>query len=56
MKVLILPDADAAADRVAQLLANQLRQTPDSVLGLATGGTMEAVYARLITAYRAGRR
>lgn len=54
MKVLILPDAQAAIDRVAQLLADQLHQTPASVLGLATGGTMEAVYARLIAQHRTG--
>jgi glucosamine-6-phosphate deaminase len=54
MKILILPDADTAADRVAGLIADRLRQAPSTVLGLATGGTMEAVYARLIAAYRAG--
>ncbi|HQU68063.1 MAG TPA: glucosamine-6-phosphate deaminase [Albidovulum sp.] len=54
MKILILPDADTAADRVAGLIADRLRQAPATVLGLATGGTMEAVYARLIAAHRAG--
>lgn len=54
MKILILPDAEAAADRVAGLIADRLRQAPATVLGLATGGTMEAVYARLIAAYKAG--
>ena len=51
MKVLILPDAEAAADRVAGLIAARLRRQPEVVLGLATGGTMEAVYARLIRAH-----
>lgn len=54
MKILILPDADAATDRVAGLIAGRLRRAPATVLGLATGGTMEAVYARLIAAHRAG--
>ena len=54
MRVLILPDAAAAADRVAGLIAARLRADPAVVLGLATGGTMEAVYARLIAAHRAG--
>lgn len=54
MKVLIHRDADRAADCVAGLIAARLRQQPASVLGLATGGTMEAVYARLIAAHRAG--
>lgn len=54
MKVLIHPTPAAAADCVADLLAAQLRAGPSTVLGLATGGTMEAVYARLIARHRAG--
>lgn len=54
MKILILPDAAAAIDRAAGLIGDRLRQHPAQVLGLATGGTMEAVYARLIEACRAG--
>ncbi len=48
MKVLILPDRARAIDRVSGLLADQMRQNPASVLGLATGGTMEPVYAGLL--------
>lgn len=54
MRILILPDAAAAADRVAGLIADRLRNQPDTVLGLATGGTMEAVYSRLIARHQAG--
>jgi len=54
MKVLILDTAAAAADRVAGLIAAELRQRPRAVLGLATGGTMEAVYRALIGLHRAG--
>ncbi len=54
VKVLIHDDAGKAADCVAGLIAARLARMPASVLGLATGGTMEAVYARLIAAYRAG--
>jgi glucosamine-6-phosphate deaminase len=54
MKVLIQSDADKAVACVAQLIAARLRRVPTSVLGLATGGTMEAVYARLIAARQAG--
>ena len=54
MRVLILPDPEAAADRVAGLIAARLQAQPSVVLGLATGGTMEAVYAKLIDCYRAG--
>jgi glucosamine-6-phosphate deaminase len=53
MKVLIQRDAAKAVGCVAGLIAARLRRVPDSVLGLATGGTMEAVYARLIALHRA---
>ncbi len=52
MEVIIQPCAAAAADLVARLLAVRLRRTPALVLGLATGRTMEAVYARLIAMHR----
>lgn len=54
MRVLIHPTPEAAIECAAGLLIEQLRVKPETVLGLATGGTMEAVYARLIEAYDAG--
>lgn len=54
MKILIHPHAESAADCVAKLLVARLQTDPSTVLGLATGGTMEAVYARLIIAHKAG--
>lgn len=54
MRILILETAEAAADKVAGLMVARLRQDPAVVLGLATGGTMEAVYSRLIASHRAG--
>jgi glucosamine-6-phosphate deaminase len=48
MEVVIRPNADAAADLVARIIARELRNNPRLVLGLATGNTMEAVYARLV--------
>lgn len=48
MEVIIQPTAAAAADLAARLIAARLRAKPDLVLGLATGRTMEAVYARLV--------
>jgi glucosamine-6-phosphate deaminase len=54
VKVLILDDAEAAAARVAGIVAATLRARPDAVLGLATGETMRAVYARLVALHRAG--
>ena len=55
MKILILGDAAAAAVRAAEIIAAQVTAKPASVLGLATGGTMEAVYEKLIALHRAGR-
>lgn len=52
MKVLVLPDAAAAAARAAALVADTLRSQPAPVIGLATGGTMEAVYAELRRRHR----
>ncbi|SDF02673.1 glucosamine-6-phosphate deaminase [Limimaricola pyoseonensis] len=54
MKILILPDPDAAAARVADIIARTLVARPEAVLGLATGGTMEPVYARLVAQARSG--
>lgn len=50
MRILILPDRARAVAAVVDRVAAQLRARPDSVLGLATGGTMEDVYDGLIAA------
>lgn len=47
MEVIIRPTPESAADLVARLIARELRTNPHLVLGLATGRTMESVYARL---------
>ena len=52
MEVIIRPTAAAAADLVATLIDRAVRQRPDLVLGLATGRTMEAVYALLAERHR----
>lgn len=55
MKTVICPDASSARRVAAYLLAEQVRRKPLSVLGLATGRTMEAIYALLAeTARREG--
>lgn len=48
MEVVIRPNAEAAADLVAQVIAQEMRGNPRLVMGLATGNTMELVYARLV--------
>jgi glucosamine-6-phosphate deaminase len=48
MEIIIRPDAAAASRLVARLVAKALRAQPALVLGLATGRTMEALYAILV--------
>lgn len=52
MEVIVRPDADAAAELAARLIAARLRAKPDLVVGLATGRTMERVYDRLVAMQR----
>lgn len=48
MQVVILPTADLACELVATIMERQIRRHPDSVLGLATGRTMEMLYDKLV--------
>lgn len=52
MQVILQPDALSAARFTARLMAEALHAKPDLVLGLATGRTMEPVYARLVDLHR----
>jgi glucosamine-6-phosphate deaminase len=52
MEVIIRPTAAAAADLTAGIIAAGLCAKPDLVLGLATGRTMEPVYAQLVRRHR----
>lgn len=52
MEVIIRPDAEAAADLVARIIAKEVRANPHLVLGLATGRTMDRVYQRLALMHR----
>ncbi len=52
MEVIIRPTADAAAKLVADIISHELRANAHLVLGLATGRTMESVYAKLVRMYR----
>lgn len=44
----IFNTVDEVAQYTAQRLLDKLQTKPEAVLGLATGGTMEPVYARLV--------
>jgi glucosamine-6-phosphate deaminase len=52
VEVIIRPDAEAASELVARMIARELRANPQLVLGLATGRTMESVYAKLVRMHR----
>ena len=48
MEVIIRPDKESAELLVARMVAKQMRANPHTVLGLATGRTMESVYSHLV--------
>ncbi|MCT4610384.1 MAG: glucosamine-6-phosphate deaminase [Pelagimonas sp.] len=54
MKLTVLPDATTAAQAAADLVAGVVQRKANAVLGLATGGTMEPVYAALAGHHRTG--
>ncbi|WP_341667297.1 glucosamine-6-phosphate deaminase [Alcaligenes sp. SDU_A2] len=45
---LVFPDSDAIARHLSARLVELIRNDPQAVLGLATGGTMEPIYARFV--------
>jgi glucosamine-6-phosphate deaminase len=51
---LVFSTTGAVADAAAEFIVRLIRSKPHAVLGLATGGTMEPVYARLVAAHRRG--
>jgi len=54
MEIIILKDAECVADMGGELVAELLRVSPASVLGLATGGTQLALYRKLVDKHRSG--
>jgi glucosamine-6-phosphate deaminase len=48
MEIVIQPDSAAATQIAARLIARLVREKPDAVLGLATGGTPLSLYQELI--------
>lgn len=52
MLVIIRPDKEVASIQAAKLIADQIRQKPDLVLGLSTGSTPLATYTELIRMHR----
>jgi glucosamine-6-phosphate deaminase len=54
MEVIIRRNKQAATELVARLVEKEINENPTSVLGLATGRTMEALYDRLVERYDEG--
>lgn len=54
MRVLVFSDADRAGAAAAAEIIAAFRDTPDGVLGVATGSTPEPLYARLRYAHATG--
>jgi glucosamine-6-phosphate deaminase len=52
MEVVIQPNTASAVELVARVIAREIQANPRAVLGLATGRTMESVYARLVSLYQ----
>ncbi len=52
MEVIILPTAEEASEVATRLVSRQIREKPDSVLGLATGGTPKRLYEMLVRMHR----
>ncbi|MBF7051760.1 hypothetical protein IOC61_00250 [Halomonas sp. KAO] len=48
----IFKTVDEVAQYTAQRLLDKIQTKPEAVLGLATGGTMEPVYAELVQGLR----
>lgn len=55
MEVVVRPDTASAVDLTARLIADAVNAKPEFTLGLATGATMEAVYADLAKMNKAGK-
>lgn len=51
MLVEVVNDYEELSDRAAEVVIQQIRKKPDSVIGFATGGTPKGLYRRLIEAH-----
>jgi glucosamine-6-phosphate deaminase len=54
MEVIIRRDAESASDLAARIIGARIKAQPRLVLGLATGRTMERIYARLVSMHLGG--
>ncbi|QDX91229.1 glucosamine-6-phosphate deaminase [Brevibacillus laterosporus] len=54
MRVIVSENYQELSKKAAEIMAEQLKQKPTSVLGLATGSTPIGMYKELISMYQAG--
>ena len=54
MKFILCKTYDEVTEKAAELIANEVRENPSAVLGLATGSSPIRVYERLYEMYKAG--
>ncbi|WP_156725996.1 glucosamine-6-phosphate deaminase [Streptomyces apocyni] len=54
MEVVIVPDAKAGGELIAEAMADLLRRKPDALLGVATGSTPLPIYEALTAKVKAG--
>ena len=54
MKIIVTENFDKMSQKAAQVIANQITEKNDSVLGLATGSTPIGTYKELVKLFQAG--
>ncbi|MBS1103194.1 glucosamine-6-phosphate deaminase [Gluconobacter sp. Dm-62] len=54
MNIITVPTSTEAVEKAATIVADEIRSHAAPVLGLATGRTMESLYALLVARYRKG--
>lgn len=54
MKVIVCDSYEQISKEAASIMASQIKEKPDSVLGLATGSTPIGMYDKLIEMYKSG--
>lgn len=55
MKIIVTNSYEDSCKEVANIIVNQVKQNPETKLGLATGGTAEKVYPVIVEAYKDGK-
>jgi len=54
MKLIITKNYDEMSKKAAEIFQDQIKSNPNSILGLATGGTPEEMYKLLIESNKNG--